>query len=80
MSTSSEMTKQVNNLARLAKQKAHLEAVRRLQLAFEQELRDAGVKGPDVQEALGKLNAAIGFTEDKIGGEYDNTLFEMGSL
>lgn len=69
-----------NELAALAQKKAHLSAVRRLQIAFEQELRDAGVRGQDVNEALGKLNAAIGFYEDSVGGQFDNTLFEMGGL
>lgn len=74
------MKKKANELARLAKQKGHLEAVRRLQLAFEQELRDAGVKGQDVQQALAVLNANIGFYEDSVGGQYDNALFEMEDM
>lgn len=74
------MKKKANNLARLAVQKGHIEAVRRLQLAFEQELRAAGVKGQDVQAALATINANIGFYEDSIGGQYDNALFEMEDM
>lgn len=74
------MKKKANNLARLAVQKGHIEAVRRLQLAFEQELRAAGVKGQDVQSALATINANIGFYEDSIGGQYDNALFEMEDM
>lgn len=69
---------QMNNFASLAKKKAHLEAVRRLQLALELELRDAGVKGLNAE--LAKINATIGFYEDSIGGQYDNALFEMGGM
>jgi hypothetical protein len=71
------MKKKANDLARVAVQKGHIEAVRRLQQAFELELRAAGVKGVAVNEALAIINANIGFYEDKIGGEYDNALFEM---
>lgn len=67
-----------NELARVAVQKGHIEAVRRLQLAFEKELRDAGVKG--INEELSKINAVIGFYEDSIGGQYDNALFELGEM
>ena len=74
------MKKKANELARLATMKGHLEAVRRLQLAFEMELRAAGVRGQDVAQALAVLNANIGFSEDKVGGEYDNTLFEMEDM
>lgn len=74
------MKKKANDLARLAVQKGHIEAVRRLQLAFEQELRAAGVKGQDVQAALATINANIGFYEDSIGGQYDNALFEMEDM
>lgn len=74
------MKKKANELARLAVQKGHIEAVRRLQLAFEQELRAAGVKGQDVQAALATINANIGFYEDSIGGQYDNALFEMEDM
>lgn len=68
---------QARELARLAKQKAHLEAVRRLQLAFELELRDCGCRGEELNSALATINSAIGFMEDKVGGEYDNVLFNM---
>lgn len=74
------MKKKANELARLATQKGHIEAVRRLQLAFEMELRAAGVKGQDVAQALAVINANIGFYEDKIGGEYDNALFEIEDM
>lgn len=74
------MKKKANDLARLAVQKGHIEAVRRLQLAFELELRDAGVKGPGIQAALATINSAIGFYEDSIGGQYDNALFEIEDL
>lgn len=74
------MKKKANDLARLAVQKGHIEAVRRLQLAFELELRDAGVKGEEVNKALSTLNASIGFYEDSIGGQYDNALFEIEDL
>lgn len=74
------MKKKANDLARVAVQKGHIEAVRRLQQAFELELRAAGVKGVAVNEALAIINANIGFYEDKIGGEYDNALFEMEDL
>ena len=74
------MKKKANELARVAVQKGHIEAVRRLQQAFELELRAAGVKGVAVNEALAIINANIGFYEDKIGGEYDNALFEMEDL
>lgn len=72
------MKKKANELARLAVQKGHIEAVRRLQQAFELELRAAGVKGLNIE--LAQINAVIGFYEDKIGGEYDNALFEMEDL
>lgn len=74
------MKKKANDLARIAVQKGHIEAVRRLQLAFELELRDAGVKGPGIQAALATINSAIGFYEDSIGGQYDNALFEIEDL
>lgn len=74
------MKKKANDLARVAVQKGHIEAVRRLQQAFELELRAAGVKGVAVNEALAIINANIGFYEDKIGGEYDNALFEMEDM
>lgn len=74
------MKKKANELARVAVQKGHIEAVRRLQQAFELELRAAGVKGVAVNEALAIINANIGFYEDKIGGEYDNALFEMEDM
>lgn len=71
------MKNKANELARIAKQKGHIEAVRRLQLAFELE---AGVRGEDVSKALATLNASIGFYEDSIGGQYDNALFEMEDM
>ncbi|ARB11593.1 hypothetical protein CB7_119 [Pectobacterium phage vB_PatM_CB7] len=74
------MKKKANDLARVAVQKGHVEAVRRLQQAFELELRAAGVKGEEVNKALAIINANIGFYEDKIGGEYDNALFEMEDM
>ena len=74
------MKKKANDLARVAVQRGHIEAVRRLQQAFELELRAAGVKGVAVNEALAIINANIGFYEDKISGEYDNALFEMEDL
>lgn len=72
------MKKKANDLARIAKQKGHIEAVRRLQLALELEMRDAGIKGVDAE--LAKLNATIGFYEDSIGGQYDNVLFELEDM
>ena len=80
MSEQKEMKKQIATLSHLSKQKGHLEAVRRIQLAFELELRDAGVKGEDVNQALAKLNAAIGFTEDKVSGEYEYLMFDIGAM
>lgn len=74
------MKKKANDLARVPVQEGHIEAVRRLQQAFELELRAAGVKGEEVNKALAIINADIGFYEDKIGGEYDNALFEMEDL
>lgn len=74
------MKKKANDLARVAVQKGHIEAVRRLQQAFELELRAAGVKGEEVNKALAIINANIGFYEDKISGEYDNALFELEGL
>lgn len=74
------MKKKANDLARIAVQKGHIEAVRRLQMAFELELRSAGIKGQDVQGALAIINSSIGFYEDSIGGQYDNALFEMEDL
>lgn len=74
------MKKKANALARVAVQKGHIEAVRRLQQAFELELRAAGVKGEEVNKALAVINANIGFYEDKIGGDYDNALFEMEDM
>ncbi|MEI9553752.1 hypothetical protein [Enterobacter hormaechei] len=74
------MKKKANDLARVAVQKGHIEAVRRLQQTFELELRAAGVKGEEVNKALAVINANIGFYEDKIGGEYDNALFEMEDM
>lgn len=72
------MKKKANELARIAKQKGHIEAVRRLQLALELEMRDAGIKGLNVE--LAQINSVIGFYEDKIGGEYDSALFELEDL
>ncbi|QPI18193.1 hypothetical protein POP15_145 [Pectobacterium phage POP15] len=74
------MKKKANDLARIAVQKGHIEAVRRLQMAFELELRSAGIKGQDVQGALAIINSSIGFYEDSIGGQYDNALFEMEDM
>lgn len=72
------MKKKANDLARIAVQKGHIEAVRRLQQAFELELRAAGVKGLNIE--LAQINSVIGFYEDKISGEYDNALFEMEDM
>ncbi len=72
------MKKKANDLARIAKQKGHIEAVRRLQMALELEMRDAGIKGLNVE--LAQINSVIGFYEDSIGGQYDNALFEMEDM
>lgn len=68
---------QVRRLASLSQSKAHIEAVRRLQLAFEKELHAAGVKGVDVNGALALINSAIGAREDVVGTDYDDVYFEL---
>jgi len=65
---------QIRNLAALAARKAHLEAVRRLQLALTLELRAAGMGGR-ADAALTALNSEIGALEDEIGTEHDEQLF-----
>lgn len=67
-----------NELARIAKQKGHIEAVRRLQLALELELRDAGVKGLNIE--LAQINSVIGHYEVSIGAQYDDALFELEGM
>lgn len=64
-------------LAGIAQQKAHIDAVRRLQLAFEKELQAAGVRGEAVRAALATLNSEIGRCEDEAGTVFDDLLFEM---
>jgi len=73
-------TNKANTLARAAVQKGHIEAVRRLQQAFELELRDAGVKGEHVKKALSVIDSSIGLYEEKIWVEYNNALFEMEGM
>lgn len=68
----------IRELAATSQQKAHLEAVRRLQLALVQEMRSAGIKGVDQQ--LADINARIGFYEDSVGGRFDNALFELTQI
>ena len=68
---------QARTLAAMAQQKAHLEAVRRLQLAFTKELQAAGIKGVDLSNALSMVNTLIGEREDVVGAEYDEVLFQM---
>lgn len=65
----------IRELAAVAQQKAHLEAIRRIQLALVQEMHSAGIKG--VEQPLAEINARIGFYEDSVGGRYDNALFEL---
>ncbi|ECZ5235265.1 hypothetical protein AH156_19935 [Salmonella enterica subsp. enterica serovar Enteritidis] len=68
---------QARTLAAMAQQKAHLEAVRRLQLAFTKELQAAGVKGADLNNALSMINTLVGEREDIVGTEYDEVLFQL---
>ncbi|EDY2030090.1 hypothetical protein GTB64_004532 [Salmonella enterica] len=67
----------VRNLAALGQAKAHLEAVRRMQLAFEKELQAAGVKGADVTAALASLNSLITAREDQVSTDFDDVLFDL---
>lgn len=69
-----QQEKLIRELAATAQQKAHIEAVRRLQLAFIQEMNAAGIKGVDKQMA--EINATISFYEDSVGGRFDNALFD----
>jgi hypothetical protein len=46
------MTHDIDTLIRLSQHKSHIVAVRRLQLAFELELRDAKINSRDVADAL----------------------------
>lgn len=73
-----DIEKQIRELAAVAQQKAHLEAIRRLQIALVQEMHSAGIKG--AEEPLSEINARIGFYEDSVGGRYDNALFELTQL
>ena len=57
------MTHDIDTLIRLSQHKSHIVAVRRLQLAFELELRDAKINSRDVADALATLNAAISLEE-----------------
>lgn len=65
----------IRELSAVSQQKAHIEAIRRLQLALMQELRSAGVQGID--RALSEVNAAIKAREDEVGTQFDNALFEL---
>ena len=71
------VAEQARTLAALAQQKAHIEAVRRLQLAFTKELQAAGIKGADLNNALSMVYTLIGEREDTVGTEYDETYFQL---
>ncbi|EEP4004702.1 hypothetical protein HB435_002659 [Salmonella enterica subsp. enterica serovar Stanley] len=71
------MTHDIDTLIRLSQKKAHISAVRRLQLAFELELRDAKINSRDVADALATLNAAISKEEDLTGSAYDDLHFNL---
>lgn len=73
-----DINQKANELSRLAMQKGHIEAVRRLQQSLVLEMREAGVKGVNISCLLAELNSVIGFYEDKISGEHQNALFELG--
>ncbi|EJA0515581.1 hypothetical protein MRQ47_004481 [Salmonella enterica] len=67
---------QIRNLAALAARKAHLEAVRRLQLALTLELRAAGMGGR-ADAALRILDEEIENVENAVSTSYDNQLFTL---
>lgn len=71
------MTHDIDTLIRLSQQKAHIAAVRRLQLAFELELRDAKILSREVADALVTLNAAISQVEETNGSAYDDLHFDL---
>lgn len=77
MTTSVNVKDTAQTLAAMGQAKAHLEAVRRLQLAFTKELQAAGVKGVDVTNALSMLNTLIGQREDAVDTAFDNALFDL---
>lgn len=71
-----DINQKANELSRLAMQKGHIEAVRRLQQSLVLEMRAAGIKNSD--QLLTALNSLIGFYEDKVSSEHQNALFELG--
>ncbi|WP_213704801.1 hypothetical protein [Enterobacter hormaechei] len=71
------MTHDIDTLIRLSQQKSHIVAVRRQQLAFELELRDAKINSRDVANALATLNAAISLEEELNGSAYDDLHFDL---
>lgn len=71
-----DINQKANELSRLAMQKGHIEAVRRLQQSLVLEMRAAGIKNS--AELMTALNSLIVFYEDKISGEHQNALFELG--
>ncbi|HHA3594165.1 TPA: hypothetical protein ACODIZ_003693 [Salmonella enterica subsp. enterica serovar Newport] len=77
MTTSVNVQDTARTLGAMAQAKAHIEAVRRLQLAFTKELQAAGVKGIDVNNALSMINTLIGEREDAVGTAYDDALFDL---
>ncbi|PPC63912.1 hypothetical protein C1Y41_04510 [Pantoea sp. ICBG 1758] len=66
---------QIRDLALLASQKAHVEAIQRLMVSLQQELRSAGVKGS--ADAMHELNSVIQQHEDSLSARFDEAFFNM---
>lgn len=77
---------QIYEIASLAQRKAHIESIRRLQLALQQELNAAGIHNflsdtckDRYQNSMNDLNVAIGEAEWIVGNQYDDKLFKLTS-
>lgn len=77
---------QIYEITALAQRKAHIESIRRLQVALEQELNSAGIHNflndswkERYKNSLNDLNVAIGEAEWVVGNQYDDKLFKLTS-
>lgn len=74
----------IRTLTALAHAKAHMEALRRIQLAFEKEIGDASIKHhcteekyTKLQQALSTINEVFSAAETSIDTSYDNLKFNL---
>lgn len=74
----------IRTLTALALSKAHMEALRRIQLAFEKEIGDASIKHhcteekyTQLQQALKTINEVFSTAESSIDTSFDNLKFNL---